>query len=119
MTLQQCICDIERAKHHLSERDKERHPIIGLTPEDHTTDDETDQRRQESKHEREGGIAADRETRLLHCLRGVSGGLHKSTRRTGTHSLELRKVRRKESDEDSQSEDDQCDPDDPVSSTRK
>ncbi len=99
---QQRVGDKKRARGHLGERNKERHPVIRLAPEDHATDNETDQCCYESQCEREGGIAADRETKLLHGLCGVSGGLQKSARWTGTHRLELCKVRRKEDNEDSQ-----------------
>src|SRR6266700_3645571 len=74
MTLQQCVGDKKRASRHHSERNKERHPVIRLAPEDHATDKETDQRRHDGENERECGIAADRETKLLHCLCGVRGG---------------------------------------------
>src|SRR6266849_8341573 len=110
MTLLQGVCDKKSASRHHSERNKERHPVIRLPPEDHATDKETDQCRHDSKHERECGIAPDRETKLLHCLCGVSGGLHKSARWTGTHRLELCKVRWKENDEDSQRKNNQAHP---------
>src|SRR5260221_4941959 len=110
MTLQQRVGDKKRARGHVGERNKERHPVIRLAQEDHATDNETDQCCYESQREREGGIAADRETKLLHGLCGVSGGLQKSARWTGTHRLELCKVRRKEDDEDSQCKDNQAHP---------
>src|SRR5713101_880683 len=110
MTLQQRVGDKKRARGHLGERNKERHPVIRLPPEDHATDKETDQCRHESQHEREGGIAVDRETKLLHGLCGLSGGLHKSAHWTSTHRLELCKVRRKEDDKGSQRQNNQAHP---------
>jgi hypothetical protein len=75
-TLRQAIRDRGCPPHHQRQGNQQGHPIVGLAPEDHATDKATDQCRHESQYEREGAIAADRETKLLQGLCGVSGGLH-------------------------------------------
>lgn len=107
MTFQQRVGDKKRARRHLGKCSKQRHPVIGLAPENHATHKEADRRRDDRKYQRECGVGADRQANLAQCPYSSSGGLHESTYRTSAWRLELRKVWRKEDDKDRQRQNDQ------------
>ncbi len=102
--------DVGCPEHDEHQSNEQRHPIIGLAPDEQAAHRAGQQHRSKSEHEIKGDVALKRETKSMKSCCSVWGGLSRSASRAGADGLQERQVHGETEGKGKQGADTQDDP---------